>query len=136
MQQTERRKRSVLDITERLISFLPDLNLLRRQIDDFCKDLETKLVGTTNFTQLELLSLQQRLQTLNPVATLQRGYAVVQKSGSHQVVRSIKDVNAGEELNITVGDGQLQVKYPASQIPKINKSTPRLKKQPEMKPLI
>ena len=136
MQQTEIRKRSVLDITERLISFLPDLNLLRRQIDDFCKDLETKLVGTTNFTQLELLSLQQRLQTLNPVATLQRGYAVVQKSGSHQVVRSIKDVNAGEELNITVGDGQLQVKYPASQIPKINKSTPRLKKQPEMKPLI
>jgi len=136
MQQTEIRKRSVFDITERLISYLPDLNLLRRQIDDFCKGLETKLVGTTNFTQVELLSLQQRLQTLNPIATLQRGYAVIQKSENHQVVRSIKDVNAEEELNITLGDGQLQVKYPASQTPKINKSPPRPKKQPQMKPLI
>ena len=84
----------------------------------------------------EMTKLLTELEVLSPLATLQRGYAVIQKSENHQVVRSIKDVNAGEELNITVGDGQLQVKYPASQIPKINKSTPRLKKQPEMKPLI
>ena len=134
--RTEIHQRSVSDITQRLISSMPDLNLLRRQIDDLCKVLGTTLIGTTNFTQVELLSLNQRLQTLNPTATLQRGYAVVQKSETGQVLRTSNEVKVGDQLNVTLVDGTLQVTNAALKPPKTNKSNGTSRKRPEMKPLI
>ena len=136
IQQTEIFKRSISDITQKLNLSIPDLNLLRRQIDDLSKSLETTLIGKINLTKVELLSLQQRLQTLDPTATLQRGYAVVQKSATGHVVLSTKDVKPGEQLNVTLGDGMLQVTNTEVKIPKQNKSPSPSQDQPAMKPLI
>ena len=85
---------------------------------------------------MELLSLNQRLQTLNPTATLQRGYAVVQKSETGQVLRTSKEVKVGDQLNVTLVDGTLQVTNSALKPPKTNKSNGTSRKRPEMKPLI
>ena len=136
IRQTEMHQRSISDISQRLISSMPDLNLLRRQIDDICKTLETTLVGNTDFTQVELLSLQQRLQTLNPTATLQRGYAVVQKSETGHVLSTTKEVEVGELLNITLVDGTLQVTNSVLKTPSTKKPSVLSRKHPEMKPLI
>ena len=136
IQQTEIFKRSISDITQKLNLSIPDLNLLRRQIDDLSKSLETTLIGKINLTKVELLSLQQRLQTLDPTATLQRGYAVVQKSATGHVVLSTKDVKPGEQLNVTLGDGMLQVTNTEGKMPKQNKSPSPSQDQPAMKPLI
>ena len=134
--QTEMHQRSISDIAQKLISSMPDLNLLRRQIDDMCKTLETTLDGNTDLTQVELLSLRQRLQTLNPTATLQRGYAVVQKSETGHVLSTTKEVEIGEPLNITLVDGTLQVTNSVFKTPNNKKSRVRSRKNPEMKPLI
>jgi exodeoxyribonuclease VII large subunit len=134
--RTDIHQRSVSDITQRLISSMPGLNLLRRQIDDQSKTLETTLVGNTDFTQIELLSLQQRLQTLNPTATLQRGYAVVQKSETGHVLSTTKEVAVGERLNITLVDGTLQVTNSVLKTPNNKKPSVLSRKHPEMKPLI
>lgn len=52
--------------------------------------------------------LRQTLQTLDPAAVLQRGYAVVrQEQGA--IVRSVQDVAAGEILEIQLTDGRVRV---------------------------
>ena len=49
------------------------------------------------------------LNSLSPLSVLHRGYSVaVDKSGN--LLRSIKDVQSGEELNVRLEDGTLQTK--------------------------
>jgi exodeoxyribonuclease VII large subunit len=52
--------------------------------------------------------LQARLGTLNPLAVLERGYAVVSKPGG-EVVQSAKQVQAGETLGVRVHQGEFEV---------------------------
>ncbi|MBG0561664.1 exodeoxyribonuclease VII large subunit [Actinoplanes aureus] len=48
-----------------------------------------------------------RLRALSPAATLQRGYAIVQRPDGH-VVRAADEVAAGDLLRIRLADGELQ----------------------------
>jgi exodeoxyribonuclease VII large subunit len=50
-----------------------------------------------------------RLRALSPLATLQRGYAIVQH-GDGQVARSEKDVAVGESLRVRLAEGELTAK--------------------------
>jgi exodeoxyribonuclease VII large subunit len=43
---------------------------------------------------------------LSPLATLERGYAIVQRQDSGAVVRSAGQVSAGDGLTIRVADGE------------------------------
>lgn len=48
-----------------------------------------------------------RLRALSPAATLERGYAIVQRADGH-VVRAADEVAAGDLLRIRLADGELQ----------------------------
>ncbi|MDZ7729248.1 MAG: exodeoxyribonuclease VII large subunit [Dehalococcoidia bacterium] len=48
---------------------------------------------------------EAHLQALSPMATLSRGYAIVQKAQSRKVVQRTKQVKAGERLTVAVSDG-------------------------------
>jgi exodeoxyribonuclease VII large subunit len=48
------------------------------------------------------------LHSLDPYATLQRGYALVQRDG--HVVDSVADAAVGERLNVRVRDGDFPVR--------------------------
>ncbi|MBD1911049.1 MULTISPECIES: exodeoxyribonuclease VII large subunit [unclassified Leptolyngbya] len=52
--------------------------------------------------------LRQTLQTLDPAAVLQRGYAVVRQE-NRAIVRSVQDVAVDEVLEIQLGDGTVRV---------------------------
>jgi exodeoxyribonuclease VII large subunit len=65
-------------------------------------------VGVLHSLQLRrarLAGLHQRLAALSPLAVLGRGYAVVSHPDG-QVVRSTKQVQPDDKLNIRVSDGQ------------------------------
>jgi exodeoxyribonuclease VII large subunit len=47
-----------------------------------------------------------RARALSPLATLERGYAVVQRAGG-DVVTSVGDVETGSALSIRVADGRI-----------------------------
>jgi exodeoxyribonuclease VII large subunit len=49
-----------------------------------------------------------RVRALSPAATLERGYAVVQRRDGH-VVRAGADVTTGEDLHVRVADGRFMV---------------------------
>jgi exodeoxyribonuclease VII large subunit len=58
--------------------------------------------------QRERLAAQQRaLESANPLALLQRGYALVQRAGDGRRVSSINEAAEGTRLLITLYDGQL-----------------------------
>ncbi|MGW0736233.1 exodeoxyribonuclease VII large subunit [Streptomyces sp. NPDC002851] len=57
----------------------------------------------------ELAHTHARVVALSPAATLQRGYAVLQKSDGH-VVRTPGDVTAAEELRARVAEGEFTVR--------------------------
>ena len=50
------------------------------------------------------------LQTLNPLAALDRGYALVRRLEDEQLVRSTGDVAAGDGLDIQVSDGSVRAR--------------------------
>jgi exodeoxyribonuclease VII large subunit len=52
----------------------------------------------------ELTHLIARVRTLSPQATLDRGYAVVQKSDG-SILRSPKNLDAGERLRLRLAEG-------------------------------
>ena len=54
-----------------------------------------------------------RLRALSPAATLQRGYAIVQRSDGH-VVRSSEDVSDGDALRLRLGEGEVAAKVVGS----------------------
>ncbi|GAA4443843.1 exodeoxyribonuclease VII large subunit [Actinokineospora soli] len=68
------------------------------------------VLGRVTAEATALTSIQARLTTLGPAATLERGYAVVQYTdadGSARVLRSLEDAPDGARLRIRVADGAL-----------------------------
>jgi len=52
-------------------------------------------------------SCAARLHALSPLATLGRGYSVLQHARTGDVIRGVDDVNVGEELQAKLIDGRL-----------------------------
>ncbi len=81
------------------------------QLDNFRQQVDT-LLGRADRTVQHFLSLQRerlktlaaQLATLNPTATLTRGYAIVQKGQT--VVSETGQVELGDEIVVQVSDGQ------------------------------
>jgi exodeoxyribonuclease VII large subunit len=87
--------RSGLDERAREVDELRDRTrrCLRHQLDRAESDLTHRLA---------------RVRSMSPLATLERGYAVVQDADGH-VVTSVEQAREGEELDIRVYDGRLGV---------------------------
>ena len=57
--------------------------------------------------RLEVDGLQQRLRGLDPRATLRRGFSIVEMVATGRALTSSAQVSAGDELRITVTDGEI-----------------------------
>lgn len=62
--------------------------------------------------RLRLRGLARSLEACSPLATVARGYAILQRRDG-RVVRRIGDAAAGERLTARVGDGELQLRVEA-----------------------
>ena len=126
----ENRHSEVSTLARRLESALPDLATWRRRVDDLARTAHTTLDNRLRLVGIQVSSLEHRLRALDPVATLRRGFAVVQKSGAAQVVTSVAQVTAGDPLTITVTDGLI----PATADGKAKPKAPRKKRRDGTKP--
>jgi len=88
-----------------LEGILPDTNNWRRRVDDAARSAGIALVNRLQLTRLQVENRQDRIRTLDPVATLRRGYSVVQKGTAGDVVTKAGQVEVGDSLSITVSDG-------------------------------
>ena len=78
----------------------------RQRVDDFTQRADRALEHALAMRRASLAGLQARLAALSPLATLERGYAVVRREDSGAIVRSVAQVDAGDALLIQVHDGQ------------------------------
>ena len=100
LQREREGARSLLTRAERRVA---DLAGLRQRIDG----LERRALGAADRFRRDrvagLARCSAQLDALNPQATLDRGYAVVHKSG--RVVSSIASISSGDALVVKVADG-------------------------------
>ena len=101
------RRYGVDSLAGRLRSHATDIATLRRRVDDLAQASSKAMYHYQSLWRSHIQGLEMRLESLNPEATLSRGYSIVQKHSDGVVVSSKGQVNAGEELRVTLSDGQI-----------------------------
>ncbi len=90
----------------RLLSPINQVLQSKNKLDSLQRRLNSTLPTQLNLRQAELNGLSHRLDAISPLATLARGYAIVQHADGSQVVRGIKDVKTNTALRIRLVDGE------------------------------
>jgi exodeoxyribonuclease VII large subunit len=107
MQARLTRARAGLSTLQRALRLLSPFNQLARQrerLDEARTRLAAALAHRLAVLRLRLDGLRARLEGVGPLATLARGYAIV-RDADGRTVRSVRAVQRGARLQITVADG-------------------------------
>jgi exodeoxyribonuclease VII large subunit len=78
----------------------------RQRVDDLLRRADRALAHQFELHRSELSGAEAHLLALSPQATLERGYAIVRQRERGAVVRSVAQVQFGDELAIQVQDGE------------------------------
>jgi exodeoxyribonuclease VII large subunit len=103
--------RQVLDQRQRELRRLSPqshIDAWRQQVDDLSRRAGRALTSSLALHRSALAGVGARLRSLSPVATLERGYAVVRLKAAGLVVRRVDQVTSGDELAIRVQDGEFE----------------------------
>jgi exodeoxyribonuclease VII large subunit len=78
----------------------------RQRIDELTRVTSIHLSNFTNISREKLRGQELKLGSLSPLATLGRGYALVQHSATGEVICHIDQVHRGDAIQVKVSDGQ------------------------------
>lgn len=93
-------------LLRRLQDNSPDLALHTSEVSTLLRTLQSCLERRTTTDRARFESASARIATLNPMATLARGFAIVEKEGKRkQVVNSTRRIKPGDRLSVSVADG-------------------------------
>ena len=106
--QMNSRRDYVARLLGNLEGILPDIGNWRRRVDDIARSAGITLANRLKLTRMQVENREDHVQALDPVATLRRGYSVVQQRVTGQVVTNLNQVDDGDDLSITVSDGLLK----------------------------
>ena len=106
--QVDSRRDDVTRLSGNLEGILPDTGNWRRRVDDIARGAVIPLTNRLKITRMQVETRDDRERALDPVATLRRGYSVVQQQVTGQVVTNVGQVEDGDALSITVSDGLVE----------------------------
>jgi exodeoxyribonuclease VII large subunit len=108
-QLVERETRSLADLRARPALADPRSLLEARavEVDDLRDRGRRVFAHVLTRAHDDITHQQARARALSPLATLERGYAVVQHADDRSVVTSVGDVTTGATLSIRVADGRI-----------------------------
>jgi exodeoxyribonuclease VII large subunit len=86
----------------------------RRRLVELTERGARSIKAALRMRREDLRRNSERLDALSPLAVLQRGYAIVQRPASAEVVRRAADVAPAEELRVTLAEGSLRVRVEGS----------------------
>lgn len=104
LRAVESRRTLLRQAATRLERRLPDLPRERQLLDDLLRQATSRVEHCLREARQQVASCGWRLKALDPLATLERGYAVVQREG--RALTSAADVRAGDALDIRLRDGR------------------------------
>lgn len=101
----------ITDIRRRLSLVSPKSKIdeYSRQLDSLCDKAGNLVNDKIIKTDSIIKSITAKLEGINPVAVLSRGYAIVEKNG--QVINSKDQLAADDEFAVEFSDGRIMVKY-------------------------
>lgn len=85
------------------------INGRRQQLDEATERLQTHMQHSISLRNERLRGVALQLHSLSPLLTIARGYAVVRREADQSIVRSIQQVENGDQLTIQVQDGRIPV---------------------------
>ena len=94
------------EMTLRRASPLSAINRERQRLDELVRSFGLILRHSLALRRAHLGGLEGRLAPLNPLGTLERGYALVLQRDRRTVVRSVRQAPGGQALTIRVADGE------------------------------
>ena len=86
---------------------VPDVASYIIRVDEVASRLGTVTNHLLITLTQKITGLHKQIETLNPLSTLKRGYAVVQKHGSSEVLTETKHFAPGDQIDIAVLDGTI-----------------------------
>ena len=107
----------VIEARANLISLQRALRLLspanqvaqsQLRVQELSNRLRSATLSALGLVRADVRGLQGRLEAVSPLATLQRGYAIVRRKENGAVVRNASDVAVSDELLIRVSDGEIE----------------------------
>jgi len=107
-----RQSRLLVQLNERALTHLsPRVKLAnsRQRLDEAGSRMQDAISHNIVLRHERVKSLSAQLTAYNPLNVLARGYAVVRKENG-EVVRSVSQVTADEQLTIRVSDGEFKTK--------------------------
>jgi exodeoxyribonuclease VII large subunit len=80
----------------------------RQRVDELARRMHSSLFHHIQLESSHIKGMQRRLEALNPMAVLARGYAMVTRKADGGVVSHV--AQASEEMKVRVSDGEFEVK--------------------------
>ena len=90
----------------RFVSPLRRIQTDRQRLDDFARRGISALKHRVALDRSRLQGFERRLEALNPLAVLGRGYAVVSRQADGKLVSQVRQVKTGDRLRVRVSDGE------------------------------
>jgi exodeoxyribonuclease VII large subunit len=112
----DEKERGLDEINARMRYVSPMRRLVneRQRVDEAERRLARALTGRLKLESAQVRGLAQRLESLNPLAILRRGYAVVTIEGSEKVVLTATQAQAGSDLRVRLAEGELKARVTES----------------------
>jgi exodeoxyribonuclease VII large subunit len=82
----------------------------RQRLDELLRHNQRGMAGVVREKRARLAALSAQLSALDPLAILSRGYAMVTRTATGEVVRAVGRAHRGEELLVQVADGSFRVR--------------------------
>lgn len=104
----EKRRSALKDTHLRLLRLSPLWRIQnnRQHLDDINRQMLTALIYSLRLRHSGWLGMTQRLEALNPLSVLQRGYAVLSRANGN-IVHSVAQVSADDRIHARLADGAL-----------------------------
>ena len=82
----------------------------RQLVDDLFTRMQNIITGTVEKSESRLKLAVAKLDSLSPLATLGRGYAICTRQSTGEVIRDAAAVRQGERLTVQVAKGEIPVR--------------------------
>jgi exodeoxyribonuclease VII large subunit len=86
------------------------INIYRQRVDEMAYRLGGALEHFLEIKTLHLQNLQKELQSLNPAAVLDRGYAIVTNTKDNRLVKDTSQLNLNDLIHIQVSRGNMNAR--------------------------
>jgi exodeoxyribonuclease VII large subunit len=105
-------REQLADRQRRIQTHSPTIRIARdrQMLDDWLRRASSQVAHQVTLRQARLSGLHAQLAALSPLATLERGYAVVRRAADGKVITTPQQAAPGDRLEVTVKGGAFEVR--------------------------